>query len=89
MNLLETFFKCSQFLTDPTAELEFDELSEAIAEKCEKFLRRKHSSTKRRFEQIEQYTRNEIVMMDRQIPSPNVDLLMEVAIDAAINDIQL
>lgn len=88
MNCLATFFKCSQFLTDPTAELEIDELSEAIAGKCKKFLRRKHSA-KRRFELIEEYTRNEIVMMDKLVASPNVDLLMEVAIDAVINDTQL
>lgn len=87
MNCLATFLKCSQFLTDPTAELEIDELSEVIAEKCEKFLRKKHSTTKRRFEQIEKYTRNEIVMMDQQIPSPNVNILLEVAIDKAIDNI--
>lgn len=86
MNCLATFLQCSQFLTDPT-ELEIDELSEVIAEKYEKFLRKKHSTTKRRFEQIEKYTRNEIVMMDQHIPSPNVDLLLEVAIDKAINNI--
>ncbi|KAH8406789.1 hypothetical protein KR222_003436 [Zaprionus bogoriensis] len=87
MNCLATFLKCSQILTDPTAELEIDELSEAIAEKCEKFLRRKNSTAKRRFECIDKYTRNEIVMMDELIPSPNVDHFLEVAIDETLGDI--
>jgi len=87
MNCLQTFLKCSQFVTDPTYEEEnIDELSEAIAEKCENFLKGKHSS-KCRLEYIDKYMRNEICMLDEPIPSPNVDHILEVAIDKMLDQI--
>lgn len=87
MDVLETFLTCYQFLTDPITDLDLDlELTEKIAEKCEEFLKRKQP-VKPRFVNIDKYTKNELVMMDELIPSPNVDHILELAIDGLIGDI--
>ncbi|KAH8390747.1 hypothetical protein KR215_001672 [Drosophila sulfurigaster] len=88
MNCLQTFLKCSQFLTDPTEIEETDEISEVLAEKCEEFLKRKHAS-KRRFEYIDKYMRCKIFMMEEPIPSPNLDRLLEISIDAVLSQIHV
>ncbi|KAH8302008.1 hypothetical protein KR044_001802 [Drosophila immigrans] len=87
MNCLQTFLKCAQFLTDPTEIEELDELSEVIAEKCEEVFKNKHSSKRRRFEYIDRYMRSEIFKLEAPIPSPNLDHMLEMAIDAVLGQI--
>ncbi|EDV95924.1 GH15504 [Drosophila grimshawi] len=89
MNVLDTFLTCYEFLTDPITDLELDlEFTEKLAEKCEKYLKGKQPK-KSRFENIEKYTRNEIVMMDELIPSPNVERILEVVIDQFLGGIHI